>query len=557
MAAVSLFDILGRLKAAAGTAGPCVPGDADLLRRWATGRDQSAFEVLVWRFGPMVLGVCRRRLNGPDVEDAFQAVFLALALHADRIRSGVSLGGWLHRVAVRVCGHACRRGRPAELTWDVPCDGDPARETLGRELRAVLDEEVSRLPERFRAPFVLCCLQGQTNAEAARALGRPVGTILSQLATARQRLRRRLRRRGLAPAALAGLLVPAAGQAAVGPSLASSTVQTASLFVAQGAGACAAPVVALTQGVLNAMFVAKIKTAAAVLVSVALLGTGGGVCGYRALGPGEARAQQKEGDPSPTEAKLRKELANLQNQLDRMRRQLEAQQQKLREQEDRLQQVRKREEEARTATEPRGARRAPPAGRGMLPGDLARTAPRPGGPGPGARSGSVVPRGETPRSQDRPTGPLAPGAFGRVRGQFRDENVFPGLRAGDNVELLRAQVGVREAYLSAAAQDAKFARARVEHCQTLVKQRVMGQAGFDEARAALAAAEGKVRIREGELKEAMVLLKQAEGRLTKRPAADATEDRLRNVEKKLVDLLDEVRALRGSRPAAGSPPSRR
>ncbi|HEX4612245.1 MAG TPA: RNA polymerase sigma factor, partial [Urbifossiella sp.] len=158
--------------------------DAELLRRYADTRDGAAFEVLVWRHGPMVWGTCRRVLrHRQDAEDAFQAAFLALARSA-RSAGRESVGGWLHRVAANAALKVRGRRRPAAgLPPDVPDDppGDPA----DRELAGVLDQELNRLPAHYRTPFVLCCLEGMTNAEAARELGCPVGTVDSRLHAAR------------------------------------------------------------------------------------------------------------------------------------------------------------------------------------------------------------------------------------------------------------------------------------------------------------------------------------------------------------------------------------
>src|SRR5262249_38706610 len=151
-----------------------------------------------------VLSVCRRILHHEheqDAEDAFQATFLILVRRAGAIRKRESIGSWLYGVAYRVArkAKACaarRTPRQAELQ-DVPRP-EPPPEWLWRDLRPVLDEEVNHLPERYRAAFVLCYLSGQTNEQAAQHLGCPLGTVLSRLSRAREMLRTRLARRGLA-----------------------------------------------------------------------------------------------------------------------------------------------------------------------------------------------------------------------------------------------------------------------------------------------------------------------------------------------------------------------
>jgi erythromycin esterase len=222
MSSRPLPDIVGRVRRAVGPGTVVGVPDGDLLARWAGGRDQLAFELLVWRHGPMVLATCRRVL-GPtaDTDDAFQATFLTLVRRAGAIRSATAVGAWLHRVAVRAALRV-RARRPAFVAL---VDDPPARPDAGREwadVRAALDREIDALPERFRAPFVLCHLQDKTHVEAARELGRPVGTVESQLFTARRRLRQRLTRRGITLATTAVVTVPpalarAAGRLASGP----------------------------------------------------------------------------------------------------------------------------------------------------------------------------------------------------------------------------------------------------------------------------------------------------------------------------------------------------
>jgi len=178
--------------------------DAELVRRYADARDEAAFEVLVWRHGPMVWGTCCRILrHQQDAEDAFQATFLALARS---VAGRDSIAAWLHRVAANAALKVkARRRQLTELTPDVP--GPTTSDPAGRELAGVLDEELNRLPDHYRVAFVLCCLEGMTNAEAARELGCPVGTVDSRLHAARARLRDRLARHGFGPGALAGAVV--------------------------------------------------------------------------------------------------------------------------------------------------------------------------------------------------------------------------------------------------------------------------------------------------------------------------------------------------------------
>jgi RNA polymerase sigma factor (sigma-70 family) len=252
------------------------PGEADpvsdteLLARFARDRDQAAFELLVWRHGPMVLGACRRILRDAHLaEDAFQAAFLILARKAGSVRSGGTVAGWLHRVARRVAVRAAKQHKRIEPLAADP-EGRPSS-TSDAELQAILDAEIDRLPDRYRLPLVLCYLDGRTTDDAARLLGVPRGTILSRLATARQRLAARLTRRGItAPATLAA--VAGSGTEVISTETVTACVSTAVRF----ASGVAVPgeAVQLAEGVIH-MGTRKIVTAwAAMLITTAGVGTG-------------------------------------------------------------------------------------------------------------------------------------------------------------------------------------------------------------------------------------------------------------------------------------------
>ena len=171
-----------------------------------------AFAALVERHGPMVLRVCRAVLADPhDTQDAFQATFLVLVKKARGLWVRDSLGPWLHQVAYRTA--SCARLAAARRHRHERCAAalrKEARVEVHDDLARVLHEEIERLPERFRAPLVLCDLEGRSHEQAARHLGWPVGTVKSRQARGRERLRDRLRRRGLAPepAVLAAALRP-------------------------------------------------------------------------------------------------------------------------------------------------------------------------------------------------------------------------------------------------------------------------------------------------------------------------------------------------------------
>jgi RNA polymerase sigma factor (sigma-70 family) len=274
-------------------------GDDQLLDRWRDQRDPAAFEVLVWRHGALVWNLCRRILHSEqDVEDAFQATFLTFLRKADTIGKGQFLGSWLYKVAYRIA-LAARAASARNVVQGL--DGDVAQpEATGEDdLGPVLDEEVHRLPEKYRQPFVLCYLEGKTTDEAARDLGCPRGTVGTRLAWARQRLRSRLARRGVAlsAGALATLLAGKASAASVPASLVLNTVQAATLGTAGNAvtaGVISARAAALSQGVLQAMFATKLKTVALVLFAIAMLGGGAGLLGHQAISDGTEPAQITE-----------------------------------------------------------------------------------------------------------------------------------------------------------------------------------------------------------------------------------------------------------------------
>jgi RNA polymerase sigma factor (sigma-70 family) len=176
--------------------------DADLLSKFVQTRDESAFAALVERHGPMVLGVCRRALvDVHAADDAFQATFLALARKADRLRNPGAVAAWLYGTAVRIARYARRSARRTgarERKAPRRLPADPLAEITGRELVAAVDEELARLPEPFRAPVVLCCIEGLSQDEAARRLGWSPGSVKGRLERGRERLRRKLMRRGIA-----------------------------------------------------------------------------------------------------------------------------------------------------------------------------------------------------------------------------------------------------------------------------------------------------------------------------------------------------------------------
>jgi RNA polymerase sigma factor (sigma-70 family) len=283
----SLQGVLRRLHQLAAVKADRCLSDGDLLERFVAARDEAAFAVLVERHGPMVLGVCRRLLSGVhDAEDACQATFLVLARKAAAVRRQASLGSWLHGVARRIALHVKRdhvRRKDREQGAAPPPPADPAAEVSWREAQAIFDEELQRLPERYRPPLVLCCLECLTRDEAARQLGLSPGTLHGRLQRGRDLLRRRLARRGLA---LSGVLSAAAlcdgtARAALPPALVVGSARAAALLAAGRtvpAGVVSAHVLALTREAMKRMFLTKLKLVAAVaLCAGALVALFGGV----------------------------------------------------------------------------------------------------------------------------------------------------------------------------------------------------------------------------------------------------------------------------------------
>jgi len=232
--------------------------DRQLLESFAGLRDEAAFAALVERHGALVWGVCRRVLGrDQDAEDAFQATFLVLARKAGSVRWRQEIANWLYAVAVRVAQRVRSRAqkqRCLESEAVAVAKANEVPDSDSFELIEMVDEEVSRLPEKYRKPVVLCCLEGKTYAEASRLLGWPEGTTSARLSRARDLLRRRLTRRGLALSGAAAAILTGTGSAAaaVSAGLAETTVRAAPVFAAHQA--ISGPAVTLAEGMLEAMF---------------------------------------------------------------------------------------------------------------------------------------------------------------------------------------------------------------------------------------------------------------------------------------------------------------
>jgi RNA polymerase sigma factor (sigma-70 family) len=274
-----------------------------LLDRYRTGRDEAAFEALVARHGPMVLGVCRRALDDPHaVEDAFQATFLVLVRRAGSLGPRDAIGHWLYGVACRValrarCETARRRAREVPVGRAVNLVHAVTNGSEEKELARILVEELLRLPPKYRAPVVLCYLEGLTHEEAALQLRWPIGSVKGRLARAKELLRGRLARRGLVPTAgLAAAAVGCHASAAVPAMLRHAATQAALAMNTGGvaAEAVSASVVRLIEGVHSAMFLTKLKVTATVLAA----------CGGLTLGASALSYSLAEVTARPTDAQV-------------------------------------------------------------------------------------------------------------------------------------------------------------------------------------------------------------------------------------------------------------
>jgi RNA polymerase sigma factor (sigma-70 family) len=274
-------------------------GDGELLGRFVERRDETALAALVKRHGPMVWGVCRRLLAHHDAEDAFQATFIVLVRKAASVKPRGMVGNWLYGVARQVSLQARttvrRRAREIQVTQmpDVEAPQDK-----WADVRPILDEELSRLPDHYRAVIVLCDLESRSRKEVARQFGCPEGTVASRLARAREMLAKRLTARGVALSGGVAVLAQGMASASVPASVVSSTIKAASLCAA-GQAVMPVKVAALAEGVMKAMLVSKLKPAMAVLIVAAMVGL---------IGYGVAMGQQK-GDPvapqnQPSEKKV-------------------------------------------------------------------------------------------------------------------------------------------------------------------------------------------------------------------------------------------------------------
>jgi RNA polymerase sigma factor (sigma-70 family) len=296
-----LTAVLRQARKLAGLPSDGRPTDAELLERFSRARDAAAFEMLVARHGPLVWRVCRRVLgHDHDAEDAWQATFLVLARGAGAVRNPGALAGWLHGVAFRLAEKAraaSARRRAREQTAVHGQTAEPCQEAAWRELGRIIEEAVHALPERYKAPVLLCYWQGRTNEEAARQLGWATGTLKARLAKARQLLHARLTARGVTlPAGAVALLLSPAGEAAeaVPPALAAATASAGRGGVeASGISAGAA---ALAGEALKRAGLGRLKLVMAFLLVLGAAGLGAGSLSQTPPDEPPAQPRQAAGD---------------------------------------------------------------------------------------------------------------------------------------------------------------------------------------------------------------------------------------------------------------------
>jgi RNA polymerase sigma factor (sigma-70 family) len=291
--------------------------DAQLLTQFVTARDEAAFAALVRRHGPMVLGVSRRILNhAQDAEDVFQATFLVLARRANAVVRRETVGSWLYRVAYRTAQEArtMRARRRAKEGQAAPRPQPDVPPADLQDWRPILDDELGGLPEKYRAPIVLCDLEARSRKDAAQQLRIPEGTLSSRLAKARRLLAVRLARRGitLAGAGLAAALGENALAAPIAGPLVADTARVATLVLAGQLATVSTPVAVLMKGALKTMFMARFKVVGAVLLA-ACLTLGIGSVAYH---PADAQNPAPAGKPVSELDALRRENALLKLNLE-------------------------------------------------------------------------------------------------------------------------------------------------------------------------------------------------------------------------------------------------
>jgi RNA polymerase sigma factor (sigma-70 family) len=303
LASPTINTLVRRIRLAALAQDGAAGADGELIESFISRKDEAAFALLLRRHGPMVLNVCRRVIgNHHDAEDAFQATFLVLAQKAASVSPREKVASWLHGVAYRIALKARQmrsKTHAREKQMSPMPEPEAAEQSNWGDLRPLLDEELSRLPENYRLAIVLCDLEGKSIKTATKQLGWPQGTLAGRLARARKLLAKRLTQRGvvLSAGSLAAMIAQNAVSASVSPLLMSSTLKVATLVAAGKTAAAGMKVAALTEGVLKTMFLTRLK-----MVTIVALVLGMGTLGGVVLSEGQpTQAQQKtESRKAPT-----------------------------------------------------------------------------------------------------------------------------------------------------------------------------------------------------------------------------------------------------------------
>lgn len=314
MSTGQLNGVIRRIHQLAGLRELAACSDGQLMERFVKDQDEHAFELLLERHGPMVLGVCRRVLHQTqDAEDAFQATFLVFMRKASSVRSRETVGNWLYGVAFRtsIKAKAAAAKRTFKEKQGNPMKRHaPAQADVWHDIQPVLDEELERLPDKYRSLIVLCDLEGKSRKEVAEKLKLADGTLSSRLATARKLLAQRLTKRGitLSVGALAAMFAQNLASAAVPKALSASTIQAVHVMAAGGAtaGVISSNVAALSEGVLKAMFLTKLKSALAMILVIGMF-AGGAITlatyGATAQQPDSKKDAKTQEQPEKKEAK--------------------------------------------------------------------------------------------------------------------------------------------------------------------------------------------------------------------------------------------------------------
>jgi RNA polymerase sigma factor (sigma-70 family) len=508
--------------------------DADLLQSWVINRDEAAFESLLWRHFPAVLGVCRRVLRDThEAEDAAQAAFLTLARKAGSIGRHQAVAAWLFTVAYRVALQSRNRQQRKSFSELADLDALPARsgdDPAWNEIRPILDEEVHRLPRKYREAFVLCHVEGRTNKEAAREIGCPMGTIHSRLAHARQRLRERLAKRGvtLTAGTLISALAVEGSEVAAGV-LVRATVRAAALSAAGKGLACAvsAEVAALTEGVIQAMLLTKVKVGMALVLGTALLFGGGTALTYRTVASEQGQVAKEADTKGPVAG-----IGVISGEEEKFKAILAAKEKEIRELKERLATLEAALQ--KYASKPTGEAKEDQGGNpGMRPA---------GGGGKGG-----MPPGQPPGGGGKGMGPGQPGGKGFSGPGFGQ---LPGMGGAGGSKGSGSMAGQPGTTIEPPAK--KHTTAEIEQARDEVEL-LEARVGTKKAMVRGAATDKDIEIRVAELREAEVLLKQANRRLQKltgpeKAATGQPDDprgqQIQEVEKKLDALNQGIEALR-------------